>query len=644
MSYHTRLFRLILTLIFSVLTLQTLNAQARQRDRIEKIKSLTGKYKWGEGESESKDEANTNAINSLISQIKLTATGKTHNEWANDEMGEGYSRWVGTFDTHASASLQNLEEISFRDGDRWTVFRYISTEDLQKAYEDRIECERDLIHQGMAQEKHLNIAGALRYYNWALTMIAFYKDNLSIEVEGESRRAGEWLPEKISSVLRNIKFEIVPGRVEEDPSDYDRYTVILSATYAGKPVSALDISYFNGDRNYTAHAKSGEAALKFPDLNSIPRLDLDVIYSYYKEAREITGSADLRAAYTGSEGAFDGTTLASHGLSLKYLKGSIKELKSVEKSSIELSADASTKPLTKKEPSTVSRPLVEDGMAYIEVMKRVETAIRERNYQSVADLFTPEGYELFKLMTSKGKVSVASNPEYKVEKSLLFTIGRGIPVVVKTGNHISKEVIVFRFEQGKPIIKSMAYALTARAENDIFRKADWSMESRYSLLTFMEDYQTAFALQRLDYIKTIFSDDAIIITGKRSVSDSNKGAFHDGVAFNLGQRNNVVFKRQTKEQYINNVETLFKNNKWTHIEFEENDISKSSTGGLLDHEIMWIEIRQNWTSASGYNDTGFLGLQINLKPTGSQINIRTWTPEFIEIDDLKKKFSTEINL
>ena len=40
---------------------------------------------------------------------------------------------------------------------------------------------------------------------------------------------------------------------------------------------------------------------------------------------------------------------------------------------------------------------------------------------------------------------------------------------------------------------------------------------------------------------------------------------------------------------------------------------------MLDNEVLWIEIRQNWSVARGYNDTGYLALQINMKPSGSQI-------------------------
>lgn len=654
-----RILRLFVAVLLLCAMPATGLAQSKERDRIEKIKDKPKIFKWGEGFADTKEEANSAAISNLISKIKLSATGQLINDWSNDATGEGYDRTQGTLNVTSAASLQNLDEISFQDGDSWTVFRYIKLEDLQQAIDDRHECERDLVYQAIEQEKKLNIAGALRYYNWALTMVCFYGDqNLKIKVGGEEKVAEMWLRAQIATVLNNLKLELREGAIEEDPDSYDRYTVIVNASYAGTPVSALDIKYFNGESNYTAHAKSGQMALQFPDIEGMSDVDLEVQYAYAKEAREMAGNAELKGAYAGSEGAFNSNDLAKHNIKLKYNKGKVKLEKQTSPTVAlhtdgKATADAAmakaggvvtanvNAPITQKARKTIDRDYINNNAAYIDAMKAVEQAIRSKKYADVKNLFTDEGYALFKLMTEKGKLSVASAPTYSVEGSNLFTIGKGIPVTVKNGKHVSKETIVFRFEQNSAKIKSVAYAMTERAESDIFRKADWSLESRYSLLTFMEDYQTAFALQRLDYIEKIFSDNAIIITGKYVDSKATAGMM-EGLTFNSVPHKNIVYAHQTKDEYIGNLKRLFKNNSWTHIEFEENEISKSSTSGFLDHEIMWIEIRQNWTSASGYNDTGFLGLQINLKPSGSMINIRTWTPDFIDIDELRDHFSTEI--
>ncbi len=107
---------------------------------------------------------------------------------------------------------------------------------------------------------------------------------------------------------------------------------------------------------------------------------------------------------------------------------------------------------------------------------------------------------------------------------------------------------------------------------------------------------------------------------------------------------NVKYTRYSKDEYIKRLENDFYDKKsasykkFIQLIFEDAVISKVATGGFVDNDVMWIEIKQQYNSDK-YSDKGFLSLQINLKPTGSRIHVRTWTPQFMEIDDLKKRFN-----
>lgn len=111
-----------------------------------------------------------------------------------------------------------------------------------------------------------------------------------------------------------------------------------------------------------------------------------------------------------------------------------------------------------------------------------------------------------------------------------------------------------------------------------------------------------------------------------------------------GKGKHVIYKNFTKDQYIDHLTRLFHNNKWTHINFEDTQIRLVNTNGLIDNDVLWVELKQHWNSA-GYSDVGYLALQINMvKPAdmsseqGSYINVRTWTPEFVDIDELMRRF------
>jgi hypothetical protein len=132
----------------------------------------------------------------------------------------------------------------------------------------------------------------------------------------------------------------------------------------------------------------------------------------------------------------------------------------------------------------------------------------------------------------------------------------------------------------------------------------------------MEHYKTAFALKRIDYIESIFSDDALIITGyvtQARPSGENPYLNNEIVRYN----------RHTKEQYINRLRDVVFSNEFINIKFNDNNIRKRGTGG----EVYGIQIQQDYFSSS-YGDSGYLFLMIDMNDTSKpQIHVRTWQPE-----------------
>ena len=216
-------------------------------------------------------------------------------------------------------------------------------------------------------------------------------------------------------------------------------------------------------------------------------------------------------------------------------------------------------------------------------------------------------------------------------------MGKYIPVAIRNGKHISKENIVFRFSPSDGKIRSVAYALTSRADIDIFREASWSLDSRYSLMQFMEDYQTAYALKRLDYIESIFSDNAVIITGTVK-PNARKRIYNWSDMQGMAADNMVTYKQFTKESFLEKLKEDFRRKSYIQLTFEDTYISKvPNTENLIDNDVIWIELHQDYQS-SNYNDKGYLALQINLRKSGSSINVRTWTPVFVPMNVLKESF------
>lgn len=86
-------------------------------------------------------------------------------------------------------------------------------------------------------------------------------------------------------------------------------------------------------------------------------------------------------------------------------------------------------------------------------------------------------------------------------------------------------------------------------------------EKQMIILQYVERFRTAYNMKDLETIKNMFSDDALIITGKvvmtKKLTDSQNAAFK------------VEYTKQNKQQYINNLKMAFLRNKWIDVKFSQ---------------------------------------------------------------------------
>lgn len=645
----------ILLIVCTLCSAMFVSAQ-RAQNVADNVRRKTDVYEYGEGYGATPQAARKSATFNLAQKFSVTVTNKQKESYIRNDDSESLNisdeeLMTTTLRIVGMETLEWEETIKDSKGNeevRCHAFCYVNRQDMADAAKERVDRINEMINNGIEQEKLRQIGPALRYYNWAYTLIQCFKDDVRPKIDGQEKIAAVWLPAKIESVLHNIEFKVNEGEMIYSPDEYDKYTVGVDVTYNGDPIQSVDFKYFNGERNIDAMAKNGASTLKFVDLSNMNDFIFKVEYAYADQAAKSYDEEIQAACSSGS--AFDSNSrVAQHRIPITIKKDKIKvNAKLAKEEEAQRNAELSTEAaaMAPAPANTVaklaSRPVCDDQSS-VEKIMAVEEAIRSKKYDSVSDLFTPEAYETFRRMTNKNNLTInrkkGEQPTYRIESTSLFKYGTGIPVTLKHGrNKIWNERIVFRFDHQTGLIKGVAYALSDRAEQDIFREASWDINSRYSLLTFMEDYQTAFCTKHIDFIRDLFSDNAIIIVGNKNDKASSVSGMKDVTEIPAKQRPKFTFKQLTKQEYINNLAGLFKRESWIKVNYEENQIAKAVTSGLLNHEVLWIEIRQNWDSSSGYNDTGFLALQINMKEKGSQINVRTFTPEFISIDTLKRHF------
>jgi hypothetical protein len=137
----------------------------------------------------------------------------------------------------------------------------------------------------------------------------------------------------------------------------------------------------------------------------------------------------------------------------------------------------------------------------------------------------------------------------------------------------------------------------------------------------LENYKSAYALKRIDYLRTIFDDDAVIIVGyvaNRMVR--SYGTDSQGSSFR--NHEDVVRTQYSKEDYLKKLEKCFNSNEFVNIRFANNEIRKAKDG-----EEFGIQIKQDYYSTT-YGDIGYLYLQVDLNDKERPvILVRTWQPE-----------------
>lgn len=585
----------ILTLLFFLSVPVFSNAQT-----VDQIKADKNTYIWGEGSGTTLKEADNEALQMLISQISVQVESKFKHFVKEESSGEQddyefEEKVQSVVNTYSNATLHNTERIVISNEPDAKVFRYIERENVEKVFENRKDKIFDFVENAREAVKERRIGDGLRYYYWAFTLLKSHPDCNSLrytDKKGEKHPLISWIPMKMNEVFAHLEFHVKNKEQKEDMK-----SVFLNITYKGESVENLDYSYWDGrDWSNLINVKDGRGFLE-----------------YYGSAAEGKKKGKVKAEYIYENQAnIDG------------------ELKTVMKKidPIPFRDSYYTIHFDKTEDSDKSKQVadenkvktniskVSDPAKYCSVLEKVQTAIAEERYASVKERFTNRGYNMFQKLIAYGNARMLSNSENTFYKFKDEVMARSLPMKFSFKNNHQEfvEDVVFHFNKtGK--IKSLSFGLSKDALKNIIEKEVWNEVDRMVLVNFLEHYKTAYALKRLDYIESIFADDALIITGEVVKVKPNKDSRF--------QNNRIVqYNRQSKEEYIRNLKYSFQSKEYINIQFEESDVRK---GGKKDN-IYGVQIKQNYYS-SNYGDQGYLFLMVDLKkPHKPIIHVRTWQP------------------
>ncbi len=562
------------------------------------IKADVANYYWGEGFGATYSEADRMALTELISKISVSIEATISNR-DSEVNGDYKSEYDISFKSYSNATLNGAQVIVVSNEPESQVFRFISKKDVEKIFEQREEKVRDYVRTAARCEEHGKIDEALRYYYWGLKLLQSLLEPNKVRLTdgGANTLLITEIPKRINEILENLQVKVLG----EEDGDVD-----ILITYKGNPVASVDYTYFDGLTWSTLYsAKDGRGLLELRQGMTADMAQLKFEYEYVGESH-----IDKEM-----------NTVMLHSKAIPFRKATVSladnSKKRPKKKEIQEAIEMTNAAASVGEAMTA----VKDDKPYVEMMNKVINAIKKRDYASVRSLFTDNGWEMFDRLIHYGQAKLSGDPVLTFLPLDNRVVCRSVPMVFSFQNNNRKfmEDVTFTFSSDMKI-ETLAFGLGSSARTDIFDKGVgvWSEKSKMVLATFLENYKTAYALKRLDYIESIFSEDALIITGQ--VLKKKVGPIEGQPTLS---RDEVRYTRHTKRDFIRKLERSFKSNQFINIRFSNNDVVKAGVGG----EIYGIQIHQDYYSSS-YGDTGYLFLMVDINdPDNPIISIRTWQPE-----------------
>lgn len=247
-------------------------------------------------------------------------------------------------------------------------------------------------------------------------------------------------------------------------------------------------------------------------------------------------------------------------------------------------------------------------------------ASQDKSVKLSKDNFTNEAIKEIGLIWKSSAMTCP--PVNLMSKCLLTKDGyqvRGIPVDLKEAddNEKRQELTVDFLPNGK--INGVAIAIDMHRYDQIMaeKSSDIDYARRQVIIDFVENFRTAYNRKDLKLLTSVYSDKALIITGK--VISEKPNSDIDRMTLN---NNKVVYIKQTKQEYLRNLGNVFKSTKFINVKFDDIDVVQHPKYD----DIYGVTLKQYWHT-DRYKDEGYLFLMIDFRDADNPlIQVRTWQP------------------
>ena len=229
---------------------------------------------WGEGWGSSVDEADQQALSSLVSKITIAVVNdfrQVEQQVLSSKGNEHYLMQSNRSSAYSNVTLSNTHRVVLRSGRKSHVGRWIRRNELDVIFADRKSRILEYEQSALYAEQAGRVDDALRYHYWAYVLLRSLQRPSELRSD-DGRMLLNAIPESIAAILDDVDVRM---------SGHYGDVVKLSFTFRGRPVGGLDFTYFDGARwSPMTSVHSGLASLEMAPGALAETIQLRVEYAY----------------------------------------------------------------------------------------------------------------------------------------------------------------------------------------------------------------------------------------------------------------------------------------------------------------------------------------------------------------------------
>lgn len=564
------------------------------KQKTQSIQSQPEKYYFGFAEGRERKTTDQKALENLMSSIYVVVSSEMTYSTSENAEGRIDDNLEKKLNSYTYGRLPNVHQLVYKTGPIFHILRYLPKDDYQKIFDNK-KIEICGFLREAEENLELNQLGkAFRnYYRAAVAIEALPKGNI---VYNKKNYSPEKIFDKIRHIAEKIEIEVVSNKYE-----YQTRYIVLDFSYQEKHIYDLNIEYYDlhdyipqkTNSNLLQLELYGEEYEEFPEL--LLKIDLkEELYNSYSEQTKIM------------ERLFECEELEEYReipLKMKKVEKVKSENYEISELNIELENKANCLVLDKfaqnliKLFSMLEYEYVDDETIFSDskIVKRMKNVI-DYNHTKLLDY--PQ-----KVQINKTDVGWEAR-QFGVSVSCVGAPSRNETVVIDFDN------------EGK--IYNFCYTINSSL-HQLFQEqgiaaGDW--DYRQIAIKFLENYKTSYTTKNIDDVETLYSEDAIIITGK--VVKRTKVDQELETDFS---KEEIIYFKKTKKEHIASQKKVFEDNKFVWLQFDTFNINIAPIDSIYG-----VSMKQNYYSST-YQDEGYLFLLIDFRGADPLIHVRNWQPD-----------------